>query len=252
MKKIVSVLLTIIIFTSVITSGSCYSFAVGWADYAKQYKLDANYSNSVSLSDYHYNTSIYKSFKFTVPAKGKIIIRFESENEELASRLAYLSDGESTTALGFGVKYIPKNATYRSEHEIVLNKGTYYAYTSYYDKYVEDGTLAGNYIVRLIYKPSFYNTSITKLTKQKKAFNVKWKKASGATGYQIQYSLKKNMKGAKTIKIAKNSTNSRTVKKLKGKKTYYVRVRTYRIVKVNGKNKAYFGKWSAKKSVKTK
>lgn len=66
-----------------------------------------------------------------------------------------------------------------------------------------------------------------------------------ADGYQIQYSLKKNFKNAK--KIRKKSANV-TIKKLKKNRRYYVRVRVYG--KVNGKT--YYGKWSARKSVKTK
>ena len=91
-------------------------------------------------------------------------------------------------------------------------------------------------------------TSISKLTKAKKAFTVKWKKKSGVTGYQIRYSLKSSMKGAKTVTVKSAKTVSKKVKKLKKKKKYYVQVRTYKVV--NGKT--YWSGWSAKKSVKTK
>ena len=91
-------------------------------------------------------------------------------------------------------------------------------------------------------------TTITKLTKGTKSFKVNWKKVSGITGYQLQYSTKKNMKGAK-IKTVKNAKASKaTVKKLKKNKKYYVRVRTFKVV--NGKK--VYSKWSAKKVVKTK
>lgn len=92
-------------------------------------------------------------------------------------------------------------------------------------------------------------TSISKLTKSKKAFTVKWKKqASQTTGYQIQYSLKSNFSGSKTTTISKNSTVSKKIKGLKSKKNYYVRIRTYK--KVNGKT--YYSAWSGAKKVKTK
>ena len=56
----------------------------------------------------------------------------------------------------------------------------------------------------------------------------------------------------KTSTITKNKTVSKTVKKLKAKKTYYVRVRTYKTVKVNGKSVKLYSGWSSAKSVKTK
>jgi len=50
------------------------------------------------------------------------------------------------------------------------------------------------------------------------------------------------------VKVKKNKTTSSTVKKLKAKKKYYVRIRTYK--KVNGKT--YYSGWSKVKNVKTK
>lgn len=90
-------------------------------------------------------------------------------------------------------------------------------------------------------------TSISSLKAAKKAFTVKWKKKS-VTGYQIRYSLKSSMAGAKTITIGKQATISKKVTKLKAKKKYYVQVRTFK--KVSGK--AYYSGWCAKKTVKTK
>ena len=60
------------------------------------------------------------------------------------------------------------------------------------------------------------------------------------------------MSGAKTVTVGKNKTTSAKVKKLKGKKKYYVRVRTYKLVKINGKNVKLYSSWSKVKSVKTK
>ena len=78
---------------------------------------------------------------------------------------------------------------------------------------------------------------------------VKWKKNTAGNGYQIQYSTsKKFAKGNKTKTISKNKTTSYTIKKLKKKKTYYVRIRTYK--KVSGKT--YYSGWSSVKKVKIK
>ena len=75
--------------------------------------------------------------------------------------------------------------------------------------------------------------------------NVKWKKVTGAKGYQLQYALNKKFKKKKSIQTKKTKY---TIKKLKKKKTYYIRVRAY---KMNGKKKVY-GKWSKVKRVKIK
>ena len=76
------------------------------------------------------------------------------------------------------------------------------------------------------------------------AFTVKWKKVSGAKGYQIRYSTRSSMSGARMVFTTKRS---RKIKKLKAGTKYYVQVRAYK--KSNGKK--IYGKWSKKKSVTT-
>lgn len=88
--------------------------------------------------------------------------------------------------------------------------------------------------------------SIKSLKKGKKKVKVKIKKVSGAKGYQIQYSTKKSFKGKKSVYV---TSRTKTIKKLKSKKTYYFRVRAY---KLNGKKKVYSKKWSKVKKVKVK
>lgn len=91
-----------------------------------------------------------------------------------------------------------------------------------------------------------------KLSKAKKtSLKVTWKKVSGAAAYQIQYSTSKNFKNAKTVKVSAKSA-SKVLKKLKKNKKYYVRVRSYKVTKVNNKSKNVYSAWSAKKTLKTK
>ena len=93
------------------------------------------------------------------------------------------------------------------------------------------------------------SASIKKVKGAKKAILVTWKKVSGVKGYQVQVATdKKFKKNKKTVTIKKQKTTKTTVKKLKAKKKYYVRVRTYKIV--NGKK--VYSSWSKAKSVKTK
>ena len=77
---------------------------------------------------------------------------------------------------------------------------------------------------------------------------ISWKKVKNAKGYQIEYSTSSKFKKSKKITIKKAKTTSRIIKKLKARKKYYVRIRTYIIV--NGKKK--YSDWSKKKSQKTK
>ena len=90
--------------------------------------------------------------------------------------------------------------------------------------------------------------SVKKVVRSKNNRNIKIniKKVKGVTGYQIKYSTNKKFKGAKSKYVKKNSA---TIKKLKSKKTYYFRVKAY---KMNGKKKVLSKKWSAVKKVKVK
>lgn len=94
-------------------------------------------------------------------------------------------------------------------------------------------------------------TSLKSVKKAKKAFTAKWKKqATQVTGYQVQYSKSKKFTGkttkVKTVSGAKKT--SKKITKLSKKKTYYVRVRTYKTVK----GVKYYSAWSKAKKVKTK
>ena len=95
-------------------------------------------------------------------------------------------------------------------------------------------------------------TSISgKIKAKSRGFQVKWKKQKDTiTGYQVQYSTNKKFtkKATVTKTVKKKSASGLVVKKLKPKKTYYVRVRTYQTV--NGKD--YCSVWSKSKKVTTK
>ncbi len=93
-------------------------------------------------------------------------------------------------------------------------------------------------------------TSVTKVQSKAKGFKVTWKKKSKIKGYQIQYSTSSKFKKSetKTKTISKAKTTSATISNLKGcNKKYYVRVRTYKVVK----GKKVYSSWSKAKNVKT-
>ena len=93
------------------------------------------------------------------------------------------------------------------------------------------------------------SAKIKKVKSAKKAIAVEWKKVSGVKGYQVQVATdKKFKKNKKTATVKKQKTTKVTIKKLKAKKKYYVRIRTYKTV--NGKK--VYSSWAKVKSVKTK
>ena len=83
---------------------------------------------------------------------------------------------------------------------------------------------------------------------KKKQLKATWKKVNGAEGYQVQYSLKSNFKGKKTLTIKGGKKTSATIKKLKSGKKYYVRVRAYK--KIGGKT--VYTAFSGKKNARVK
>ena len=74
---------------------------------------------------------------------------------------------------------------------------------------------------------------------------IKWNKAADVSGCEIQYSNNKKFKKAKKKTTKKGKY---TIKKLKKNKTYYIRLRTYKIV--NGAK--VYGSWSKPEKVKIK
>lgn len=126
-----------------------------------------------------------------------------------------------------------------------FSKGTYYI--DFYGNEVDINPVIGKYSFEII---KLSTTSLTKLTPKKKSVLVKWKKkTTNVNGYQVQCATnKKFTKNKKSVNITKNATTKTTIKKLKGGKKYYIRIRTYK--KINGKK--YYGPWSKAKTVTTK
>ena len=137
--------------------------------------------------------------------------------------------------------------------------------TDYTVSYAKGRKYIGKYAVKITFKGKYSGTktlyftikpkatSISSLKAGSKKFTVKWKKqATQTTGYQVQYSASSKFSKAKTVTVGKNTTVSKKISKLSGKKKYYVRVRTYKTVKINGKSIRIYSGWSKAKTVTTK
>lgn len=135
-------------------------------------------------------------------------------------------------------------------------------YTVAYSKGLKN---VGNYKVTIKFKGNYSgtvnktftiipkSTTLTNLSSSKKKVKVKWKKqVSQTNGYQLQYSLNSNFKSAKLLNVTNNKVTTKLISNLKSKKKYYVRIRTYKNVKVNGKSTKLYSKWSKSLNVKVK
>ena len=163
-----------------------------------------------------YKKSVGQSFTLKPKAKGKIT--YKTGNKKVAT----VNSKGKVTVKGTGKATITVTAKATSTYSKSVKKITVYGVPK---------------------KPE-----MKKLTAGKKKFTVQWKKDKKADGYQVQYSTdKKFKKNVKSVNISKKSTKA-TVKKLKKRKTYRVRVRSYK--KINGKK--YYSGWGKVKSVKVK
>ena len=131
---------------------------------------------------------------------------------------------------------------------------------SYYNvSYDRDSKSAGRHTVRVIFKGNYSGTLsrnytinpqatyITRLSRLSKGFAVNIRRLSSATatGYQVQYSLNRNFKGAQ-VKVLRGT--SMNIRGLQGNKNYYVRVRAYK----RSGGRAYYSAWSGVKTVRTR
>lgn len=162
----------------------------------------------------------------------------------------------STTTYTYDGKVKTPSVTVKDSNGKVLKKNTDYTVT-----YASGRKNVGTYKVTikmkgkysgtktLTFKINPAKTKVSKLTAGKKSITVAiTKKSTQVTGYQIQYSTSKKFTNAKTKTISSYKTTKYTLKSLSAKKTYYVRVRTYKTV--NGAK--YYSGWSTYKYVKTK
>ena len=107
------------------------------------------------------------------------------------------------------------------------------------------GTATGSF---LIIPKKVASPKLTAEKGKKDALTLTWKAGKGIDGYEIEYGLKKDFKGAKKIKLKGAKNDEYEIKKLTAKKTYYVRIRAWK----KAKGKMYYSAWSKTMSKKVK
>ena len=171
----------------------------------------------------------------------------------------YLCSNNTSEDGGYHVVYFDHTGTgsYTGKYSVSAPKGTRGRVwiSAYNRKYRLQSDSQIKYIDENSYKPGTTTVKVTSpktnITSLKnpsgKKMQIKWKKKSSVTGYQIQYATdKKFTKNKKTVTVSGKNTTSRKITGLKKKKTYYVRIRTYK--KISGKR--YYSDWSSVKKIK--
>ena len=194
---------------------------------------DASYSRTVRVhykyvTYFKYYITAVKKKYFKLSIKGKVSGLYKNYVSIPNSQLIYKSSKPTVFKTKGDKGYIKKTGKY----SLTLYDKTSVALCKF-----EDLSVTINQT-----PPTLYVTS------SKSYLSAQWKKYNDCTGYQLQYSLKKNMKGKKTVRV-KGPNKNYYKKKLKKNKKYYVRVRAYIY---QGDGEYVYSKWSKIKTVKIK
>lgn len=209
-----------------------------------------NYAVQVTKASASKNGSLTKQCTICGKTESSTIIYAASTIK--LSKTAYTYNGKeqqpSVTVQDSKGTALKKDADYTISYSTGRkNVGSYTVSIKFRGNYI--GTFNKTFTIRP--KP----TVIAKIQPKSKGFKVTWKKqTSQTTGYEVQYSVKNKFaaQGTWSKNIAKNKNTSITVSAKKASQKYYVRVRTYKTIKKNGKSVKIYSSWSKSKSVVTK
>jgi len=203
----------------------------------------------------NYTGTITKTFKIVIGKVAGVAAKTQT-----TSSITLKWNKPSGSVTGYEVYMATsKKGKYKKVATITKSKTTTYKKTklsagkTYYFKVRAYKTISGkkkygSYSSILTTTTKTKTPSISKVTAGNYKITIKWKRVTGATGYEIYMATSKNGKYKKIKTITKGSTTSYTKTGLTGEKTYYFKIRTYKTVA--GK-KLYSG-YSSKKSAKAK
>lgn len=207
------------------------------------------------------HTKVRTVTKATISKNGKIVTTCSVCKKTLSTAIIpkIASVKLSNSTFTYNGKTIKPSVIVKDSKGKKINNSNY---TVAYSKGLKN---VGNYKVTIKFKGNYSgtvnktftivpkSTTLTNLSSSKKKVTVKWKKqVSQTNGYQLQYSLNSNFKSAKVLNVTNNKATSKSISNLKSKKKYYVRIRTYKNVKVNGKSTKLYSTWSKSLNVKVK
>lgn len=244
-------------------------FLVGGVEF-KDHVRDAQYKSPDFVKTHHmcedsYETGIveHKEKYIITPATttkdGRIVTVCQKCGETLTSQVIH-----KASSIWLSADEVVYNGKEQSSAVVVRNSKGEILDKKYYTVIKPKGRKnVGTYTYTIRFKEYYSGSKTVKMTVLPKAptaqkpvaanksFTAKWKKSTKNQydGYEVQYSTVKNFAKNKTlVKVKGTKATSKKISKLKAKKTYYVRVRTYKKV---GK-KLYYSGWSKTHSVKVK
>ncbi len=177
-----------------------------------------------------------------------------------------VSKEKYTPSVKLSVSHYAYNGKTKKPEVIVKDKqGNKVSKVHYTVKYAAGRKNVGRYAVTVSFKGDFTGkavkyfrivpngSKVSGISKKDNSLTIRWnRQKKQISGYQIQYSTnKKFQRGTKTVTIKGSSRVSKKLMKLRGNKKYYVRVRTYKTVKSQGKSLRLYSGWSKVKSAKT-
>ena len=207
------------------------------------------------------HTKVRTVTKATINKNGKIVTTCSVCKKTLSTKIIpkISSVKLSSNTFTYNGKTIKPSVIVKDSKGKKINNSNY---TVAYSKGLKN---VGNYKVTIKFKGNYSgtvnktftiipkSTTLTNLSSSKRKVKVKWKKqVSQTNGYQLQYSLNSNFKSAKLLNVTNNKVTTKLISNLKSKKKYYVRIRTYKNVKVNGKSRKLYSTWSKSLNVKVK
>ncbi len=217
--------------------GTGYNQPTGKMNYVKHIHVKAYKNKEIDGDPAH------KGTKITATYKGKSVLSTIKTNKQNDKISVIALDSRNDDYVNVTVKFtiVGDNIAYKQKTAGIMLAFGALAYT-----FPDENDMSGTIEVKdfkVIAGPKVATSKLKKVKAGKKKIKVSTKKVKGAKSYEFQYARKKSFVGKKTVKSKKPSTVLKG-KKIKSKKTIYVRVRV--------KTKTGYTVWSNPKKVKVK
>ena len=226
----------------------------------KEIKVNTSYVDAFTEDEFEsdgpYSYYACKLYKIKVPEDGEISARVEFPELEYISSINHYyiyfqnakqeDDHTAEIGMGFGKTDDGKGYYYVGPN-IPVKKGSNYILIEDADS--EGQLLTCDYNLSIEYTPTVKPVYIVDVCEKKKALSITWKKENDIKGYEIEYSLKEDFSSktkkivVKNKKATKEELITKELTKLKSNKIYYLRMRSFKNVKVNGKTNRYYSDW---------
>lgn len=206
-----------------------------------------NYIKHVHVKAYRNNTKDgdpgISGTKVTATYKGKSVVSTTKKDASKTKYTVIALDSRNDDYVNVTVKFtVPgDNIAYKQK-----TAGIMIAMGAFLYSFPDENNMQGNIEVKdfkVVAGDKVTTSKLKKVKAGKKKITVSTKRVKGAKSYEFQYATNKSFKGKKTVK-SKKPTKVLKGKKIKSKKTIYVRVRV--------KTKKGYTVWSKAKKVKVK